>query len=157
PAGISIATKADLETFGKVDAGDVLRSMPGTFTRDPVQNAGLAVNIRGFEGSGRVTMMIDGVRQSFKFTGHEAQGFLYVDPQLLAGIDVQRGAVSTVGGAGALAGTANVRTIDVEDVLQPGLKMGVLSTLTYGTNGVGWQEMVAGAMQSEGVGVVAAF
>jgi hemoglobin/transferrin/lactoferrin receptor protein len=155
PAGISIATKSDIETFGKADVGDVLRSMPGVSTRDP-QGAGLAVNIRGFEGSGRVNMMIDGVRQSFKFTGHEAQGFLFVDPALLAGIDVMRGAVSGVGGAGALAGAANMRTLDVEDILTPGKKTGVLSTITYGTNGVGWQEMLAGAAQSGGIGIAGA-
>ena len=123
PAGISIATKSDIETFGMVDVGDVLRTMPGVSTRDP-QGAGVAVNIRGFEGSGRVNMMIDGVRQSFHFTGHEAQGFVFVDPALLAGIDVTRGAVSTVGGAGALAGAANVRTLDVEDILTAGQEDG---------------------------------
>jgi hemoglobin/transferrin/lactoferrin receptor protein len=157
PAGISIATKSDIETFGKADVGDILRAMPGVTMRESPQNAGLAINIRGFEGSGRVTMMIDGVRQSFKFTGHEAQGFTFVDPALLAGIDIQRGAVSTVGGAGALTGAANLRTIDVEDILKPGLKMGALSSIMYGTNGIGGQEMLAGAMTSEGVSVAAAF
>jgi hemoglobin/transferrin/lactoferrin receptor protein len=139
-----------------VDAGDVLRAMPGVSTRESPQNAGLAINIRGFEGLGRVNMMIDGVRQNFKFTGHEAQGFVYVDPALLAGIDVARGAVSTAGGAGALAGAANMRTLDVEDILKPGKSTGTLSTVTYGTNGVGWQEMLAGAMQSTGVGIAGA-
>ena len=156
PAGISIADRSDIETFGLVDAGDVLRAMPGVSTRDTAQNAGLAINIRGFEGSGRVNMMIDGVRQSFKFTGHEAQGFVYVDPALLAGIDVMRGAVSGVGGAGALAGAANMRTLDVEDILKPGKSTGVLSTITYGTNGVGWQEMLAGAMTNGKVGIAGA-
>jgi hemoglobin/transferrin/lactoferrin receptor protein len=155
PAGVSFASKSDIETFGKADVGDVLRTMPGVSTRDP-QGAGLAINIRGFEGSGRVSMMIDGVRQSFKFTGHEAQGFLFVDPALLAGIEVTRGAVSTVGGAGALAGAANLRTLDVEDILKPGSKAGVLSILTFGTNGIGFQEMVAGAIKSSGVSIAGA-
>ena len=38
----------------------------------------------------------------------------------------QRGAVSTAGGAGALAGTANFRTLDVADILKPGQTDGVL-------------------------------
>ena len=96
------------------------------------QNPGLAVNIRGFEGSGRVNTMIDGVRQNFRFTGHEAQGFTYIDPSLVAGIDIARGAVSTAGGAGALAGAANFRTLDVEDILRPGQTMGGLTSLTWG-------------------------
>ena len=145
PAAVSTAARSEIETFGQVDTGDVLRSMPGTFTRESPQNAGVAVNIRGFEGSGRVNMMIDGVRQNFRFTGHEAQGFVYVDPALLAGVDIARGAVSTAGGAGALVGTANLRTLDVDDIIKPGQKTGVMTTLTYGTNGVGWQEMLAAA------------
>jgi hemoglobin/transferrin/lactoferrin receptor protein len=156
PAAVSTATRSDLETFGQVDTGDVLRSMPGTFTRESPQNTGLAVNIRGFEGSGRVNMMIDGVRQNFRFTGHEAQGFVYVDPSLLAGIDVARGAVSTAGGAGALVGSANMRTLGVDDIVKPGKQTGVLSTLTYGTNGIGFSEMLAAGATNGTVGVAGA-
>ena len=108
PAAVSTATRTDVETFGQLDTGDVLRSMPGTSTTGNPQNPGVAVNIRGFEGSGRVNMMIDGVRQNFRFTAHEAKGFAYVDPALLAGVDIMRGAISTAGGAGALAGAANL-------------------------------------------------
>ena len=32
PAAVSTATRSDLETFGQLDTGDVLRTMPGTFT-----------------------------------------------------------------------------------------------------------------------------
>jgi len=157
PAAVSTATRSDLETFGQLDTGDVLRTMPGTFTRENPQNPGVSVNIRGLEGSGRVNMMIDGVRQNFRFTGHEAQGFVYVDPSLLAGVDVARGAVSTVGGAGALVGAANLRTLGVEDIVKPGNTTGVLSTLSYGTNGVGWSEMLAAGATNGTVGVAGAF
>ncbi|WP_419899066.1 TonB-dependent receptor domain-containing protein [Roseomonas sp. USHLN139] len=135
--------------------GDVLRTLPGVFTRENAQQPGVAVNIRGFEGQGRVTTMIDGVRQSFRFTGHEAGGFTYVDPNLLAGIDVMRGAVVGTGGGG-LAGSVNLRTLDVEDVLLPGREIGVLSRLGWGSNGVDFQEMVAGAAKAGPVGIVGA-
>ena len=114
------------------------------------------MNIRGLEGSGRVNMMIDGVRQNFRFTGHEAQGFAYVDPALLAGVDIARGAVSTVGGAGALVGTANLRTLDVDDIIKPGQKAGALTSVTYGTNGVGWQEMLAAGVTNGRMGIAGA-
>jgi hemoglobin/transferrin/lactoferrin receptor protein len=156
PAAVSTAGRGQIETFGLIDTGDILRAMPGVSTRESPQNAGLAVNIRGFEGSGRVNMMIDGVRQNFRFTGHEAQGFVYVDPALLAGVDVARGAVSTAGGAGALVGAANLRTLDVEDIVLPGKQTGVLSLVSYGTNGVGWSEMLAGGMTNGHVGIAGA-
>ncbi|MFM9847329.1 MAG: TonB-dependent receptor plug domain-containing protein, partial [Hyphomicrobiaceae bacterium] len=131
PAGVSVVSRSDIQTFGSTNMDDVLRSIPGTWTRESPNNPGVAVNIRGFEGSGRVNMMIDGVRQNFRFTGHEAQGFVYVDPNLLAGVDIARGAVSTAGGAGALAGSANFRTLDVGDIIKYGQNAGVLTTATW--------------------------
>ncbi|WP_159994146.1 TonB-dependent receptor domain-containing protein [Roseomonas sp. 18066] len=144
-----------LTTEGANRIGDVLRTMPGVFTRENAQQPGVAVNIRGFEGQGRVTTMIDGVRQNFRFTGHEAGGFTYVDPNLLAGIEVMRGAVVGTGGGG-LAGSVNLRTLDVDDVLLPGRQVGVLSRLGWGSNGVDFQEMIAGAAKVGPVGIVGA-
>lgn len=156
PAAVSVVGEGEIDTFGQTRIDSVLRTVPGTFTRESASNPGVAVNIRGLEGQGRVNMMIDGVRQNFRFSSHEATGFAYVDPQLLAGIDIQRGAVTTTGGAGALAGTANFRTIDVQDVLLPGKSEGVLSSLSWGSNGLGWSEMGAGAMRSGGVSIIGA-
>jgi hemoglobin/transferrin/lactoferrin receptor protein len=156
PAGVSVVGSGEIGTFGQGDIGNVIRTMPGTYTRENVNNPGVAINIRGFEGSGRVNMMIDGVRQNFRFTGHDAQGFVYVDPLLLAGIEVQRGAVSTAGGAGALAGTANFRTLGVEDILKPGATEGVLTSANWGSNGLGWSGMAAGAVTNGSVGIAGA-
>lgn len=156
PAGVSVVTGEDLATFGNGDINSALRAQPGTFTRISPQNPGLAVNIRGFEGSGRVNTTIDGARQNFRFTGHEAQGFTYIDPSLIAGVEIERGAVSTAGGAGALAGAANLRTLDVEDILLPGQTVGGLVSTTYGTNNQRFTGLAAGAAQSAGVGIAGA-
>lgn len=156
PAPISTASADEIQLFGQRNIGNVLRAMPGTFSRDSIQNAGLSVNIRGLEGSGRVNMTIDGVRQNFRFTGHEAQGFAYVDPALVSAVDVQRGAISTVGGAGALMGQANVRTLGVDDILTDGKNWGALATLSWGSNGQGFSEMGAGALRSAGGGAAIA-
>lgn len=156
PGSVSTATRSDIETFGQIRTDDILRAMPGVSTRESASNAGVAVNIRGFEGSGRVNMMIDGVRQNFRFTGHEASGFTYIDPNLIAGIEVNSGAVSTRGGAGALAGTANFRTLDVGDIIKPGQNMGVLTTTTWGSNGIGWTGLAAAGARTDSVGVAGA-
>lgn len=145
PAATSTITADEIEQFGNRNIDDALRATPGTFTRDNPQNPGLAVNIRGLEGSGRVNMMIDGVRQNFRFTGHEAQGFAYIDPAFLAGIDISRGAVSGVGGAGALAGAANLRTYNIEDLLTDGKTYGGFATASFGNNRSGWSEAALGA------------
>lgn len=144
PTASSSVTSADIAATGG-DPREALRDVPGTFTRTNPQNPGVAVNIRGMEGAGRVSMTIDGVRQNFRFTGHEAGGFTYVDPALLSGIDIQRGAVSGAGGAGALAGAANFRTLGIDDIIKPGRNWGAIGNLNWGSNGVGFSEMVAGA------------
>lgn len=156
PAGVSVAGQSEIQTFGQSNVQNVLRAMPGVSTGDDPNNPGIAVNIRGFEGEGRVNMTIDGVRQNFRFTGHTASGFAYVDPLLLASIEVQRGAVSTAGGAGALAGTADLRTLDVDDVLKPGSNYGATVLSSWGSNGVGFAEMGAGALRSGAVSVIGA-
>jgi hemoglobin/transferrin/lactoferrin receptor protein len=156
PGPVSSATSDEIDLFGQRNLGDVLRAMPGTFSRDSVQNPGLSVNIRGLEGSGRVNTMIDGVRQNFRFTGHEAQGFTYVDPALVSSIDVTRGAVSGAGGAGALAGSADVRTLGVDDILKDGRNWGALAALSWGSNEQGFSEMAAGALRSTGGGAAIA-
>jgi hemoglobin/transferrin/lactoferrin receptor protein len=156
PAGVSVVTGDDLGTYGSGDINSAMRSQPGTFTRVSPQNPGLAVNIRGFEGQGRVNTNIDGVRQNFRFAGHEAQGFAYIDPSLIAGIEIERGAVSTAGGAGALAGAANLRTLDVQDILLPGQTIGGFTKLTYGSNNQRFTGLAAAAAQGEGVGIAGA-
>ncbi|MGO4685895.1 TonB-dependent receptor domain-containing protein [Hyphomicrobium sp. 2TAF46] len=156
PAGVSVAGQSEIQTFGQTNVQDVLRAMPGVSTANDPNNPGVAINIRGFEGEGRVNMSIDGVRQNFRFTGHDASGFVYVDPLLLASINVERGAVSGVGGAGALAGAADLHTLDVDDILKPGRNYGALTSLSWGSNGVGFSEMGAGAIRSGAISVAGA-
>lgn len=142
-----------LEGGNRMD--DLLRTLPGVFTRENAQQPGVAVNIRGFEGAGRVNMSIDGVRQNFRFTSHEAAGFSYVDPNLLAGVDVTRGAIVGVGG-GALAGMANFRTLNVDDIVREGQSVGGLARLGWGSNGVDFSEMGAAGFRTEHVSGAAA-
>lgn len=137
----------------KIDGA--LREVPGVFTRVNAGQPGVAVNVRGFEGSGRVNTTLDGVRQSFRFTGHEAQGFLYVDQNLLAGVDITRGASLGVGGGG-LAGSANFRTLGVDDVVASGQSTGSLMRFGYGTNGADLSGMVATGMKGEDFDIVGA-
>lgn len=155
PAAVSTVSKEKIDRQGDVKLDDVLRDIPGTFTRINGSQPGVAVNIRGFEGSGRVNTMIDGVRQNFRFTGHEASGFTYVDSYLLADIDVARGAVTGVGG-GSLAGSVNLRTLGVDDIVRQGQQYGVLGRASWGSNGVGFREMLAAGARTNSIGVAAA-
>ncbi len=111
----------------------IVRSMPGTFTQiDPAQGA-VSVNIRGLSGLGRVNMMVDGVSQNYygsapSSVSHggvpSSQFGALIDPNFIIGVDVSRGNVVGGDGVNALAGSANFRTIGVDDVVFAGEKTG---------------------------------
>lgn len=155
PAPVSTISKTEIKLNGREKLDTVLRGTPGVFTSINGSNPGVAVNIRGFEGSGRVNMMIDGAPQNFRTTAHDAQGYSYIDPNLLSSVDITRGAITTEGGSG-LAGSVNFKTLGVDDVLMEGKDKGVLGRASWGSNGVGFSEMLAGAMRVNEVGIVAA-
>jgi len=145
PKAVSTVGPDEINQFGGQNLDDVLRTQPGAFTHDNPQNPGLAVNIRGMDSYSRVNMEIDGARQNFRFTGHDAAGMTFVDPAMLGGVDITRGAVDGVGGAGALAGVANFRTLDVDDLIKDGKDYSGFTSITAGTNGDGVSEAAAAA------------
>jgi hemoglobin/transferrin/lactoferrin receptor protein len=135
----------------------IVRSMPGTFTQiDPAQGA-VSVNIRGLSGLGRVNMMVDGVSQNYygsapSSVSHggmpSSQFGALIDPNFIIGVDVSRGNVAGGDGINALAGSANFRTIGVDDVVFAGEKVGARTKLSTGNNGVGRSAMLAVAMKN---------
>ena len=152
PAAVSRADRDKIQDSYAGDVMQVLRSTPGTFTREPSDQPGIIVNIRGLQGMGRVNSMIDGVPQTFRnLSGHGGtfDNMLYVEQNMLVGVDVTRGAVSGAEGMGTLAGAANFRTLDVDDVLLPGKDYGVMSTLRLGTNGFDYSRLLAGAARTD--------
>ncbi len=140
---------------GTMAIDDVLRTQTSVFTQHDPANPGVAVNIRGFEGSGRVSSMVDGVPQNFRFTGHAAQGLTYVDENLLAGIDITRGATTTTGGSG-IAGSVNFRTISARDVVE-GEGFGGLLRFSYGTNTANKSSMISTAYADDTAEALVAF
>ncbi|RBO90591.1 TonB-dependent receptor [Pseudochrobactrum asaccharolyticum] len=155
-------TSVDAQTLGEKNAGNLdaaIRSSAGTFTRKAMSGAGVAVNIRGMEGYGRVNMMIDGARQNIRVMGHGVSGgSAFIDSDLLAGLDMGRGSLSGAAGVGALGGAANFRTLGIDDVILPGKSYGALSTIKYGNNAYDWSTMAAAGMRAEnGTGIMGAF
>lgn len=133
-----------------------LRSMAGTYTQiDPLQGT-VSVNIRGMNELGRVNTMVDGVTQTFYgmapanyHAGANTAAGVPLDPNFLAEVDITRGNSAGSQGVNALAGSANMRTLGVDDVLMAGRQTGVLSRFKVGDNGLGRTGMVAVAGKTE--------
>ena len=151
PAAVSVI---DTETVrermgGKID--NAIRMTPGAYTRQLDEQPGVIVNIRGMQGSGRVNQMIDGVPQTFRnLSGHSGtfDNMVYIDQNLLAGVDITRGAAPGADGMGTLSGAANFRTLGIDDVLLPNRNYGGLVTLQTGTNGYDFSRLTAGGWRT---------
>ena len=113
---------------------DIFFGMPGVWTQSRGDEPGTSINIRGLQDFGRVAVLIDGARQNFQRTGHNADGQFYLEPEMLAGVDVVRGPVANIYGSGAIGGVAAFRTKDIEDVVRAGERWGVLTTGMVGSN-----------------------
>lgn len=142
------SSRAVNDNMQSLDA--VLRSMPGTYTQlDPLQGA-VTVNVRGMSGLGRVNTMVDGVTQtyygvapsSYHGAGANTSSGVMIDPNFLVGVDVSRGSSAGSQGVNALVGSANMRTLGVEDVLREGRSFGMMSRASVGSNGLGRTGMV---------------
>lgn len=129
---------------------DIIRSVPGAFTNLDKSSGAISVNLRGQTGFGRVDTMIDGVSQTFfatsgdnsKKSGGTSQFGAQIDPAFIASVDIHRGSGGQ-NGSNALIGSANFRTIGVDDVLNEGQNVGVMLNSGGGTNSTGPNYMVA--------------
>jgi hemoglobin/transferrin/lactoferrin receptor protein len=78
--------------------------------------------------------VVDGARQNFQTTGHNANGVFFLDPELLAAADIVRGPVSNIYGSGAIGGVASFRTKDVNDVVKFDERWGGMLHTEIGSN-----------------------
>ena len=129
PAWTSSTSRKTLDDFqvrGWSDLGK--RVEPGVgFNR---QNN--SINIRGLD-AGRVVTRVDGIRLPWLDDGARGVkgGLNAVDFNSLSRLDIVRGADSATAGSGAMGGSANLLTLQPEDILQPGRRFGALTKLDY--------------------------
>jgi outer membrane receptor protein involved in Fe transport len=68
------------------------------------------INIRGLRDFGRVAVVVDGARQNYQRSGHNANGSFFLDPELVGGVEVVRGPTANIYGSGAIGGVVSFRT-----------------------------------------------
>lgn len=157
PAAVAVVTREEIDRLPPRNTSDVLRDVSGVYTSQGRSDPGVSINIRGLQDYGRVNVMIDGARQNFQSSGHGANGRVYIDPALIGGVEVTKGPMSTVGGAGMIAGAVNFRTLDVGDILDPGQRAGGQVTAATGSNAYHFSGSAsAGLRASENLDLVAA-
>ena len=130
------AGRDEVERYKGVNAADVLKGMVNVFSGDARNGGALDPSIRGVQGPGRVPVIIDGTEQALVvWRGYNGAGNRsYIDPSLIAGVQVLKGPGSTRGVHGSTGGAVVVNTLDASDILKPGQPIGVELKLEGGNN-----------------------
>ncbi|MGU3314131.1 TonB-dependent receptor [Sphingomonas sp. M6A6_1c] len=128
--------KDEVERYKGVTSADVLKGMLGVYSGDARNGGGIDPSIRGISGPGRVPVIIDGTEQALTvWRGYNgASNRAYIDPNLIAGIQVAKGPVSERGVDGSSGGAVVVHTLDATDILRKGQTFGIEAKLERGDN-----------------------
>jgi hemoglobin/transferrin/lactoferrin receptor protein len=128
--------KEEVERYKGVTPSDVLKGMVNVFSGDARNSGAIDPSIRGIQGPGRVPVIIDGTEQALTvWRGYNgASNRSYIDPSLIAGVQVLKGPVSTRDVNGSTGGAVVINTLDADDILQPGKNFGIELKLEGGNN-----------------------
>ncbi|MCQ0987377.1 TonB-dependent hemoglobin/transferrin/lactoferrin family receptor [Jiella marina] len=128
-------TRAELDAAQIDDPDDISRLDPGVSYNEATRS----FNVRGLDSS-RVLTTIDGIRVPWLEDGARGVtgGPSSFDFDTLSGLDIVKGADSSVFGAGALGGVVALRTLNPEDLLKDGKNFGGLSRLSYDSKDDSW-------------------
>lgn len=134
PAAVSYISRDTIDRFRGSSPADIFRGTPGVMSGEARNGGGsIDVNIRGMQGMGRVAVTIDGAENNMTvYQGYQGiSNRTFVDPDLLAGVDIQKGSDASSRG---IAGTVAMRTLSAGDVVKTGDKWGVWVKSGFGTN-----------------------
>jgi len=130
--------KKEIERYKGVSPADVLKGMVGVFSGDARNSGALDPSIRGVEGPGRVPVIIDGTEQALTvWRGYNGiNNRSYIDPSLIAGIQVLKGPSNTADVDSGIGGAVVAHTLDASDILKPGQTFGGEFRVEGGDNSV---------------------
>ncbi|MDO4640867.1 MAG: TonB-dependent receptor [Neisseria sp.] len=128
--------KDQIELFRGTSAADLFKGMAGVGIGDARNSGGIDPNIRGIQGQGRVPVTIDGAENGVTvWRGYYgANNRSYIDPMLISSIRVEKGASLTRGFQSSVGGGIALKTLEADDVLKPGRKIGADIRLEAGNN-----------------------
>ncbi|MET0679239.1 MAG: TonB-dependent receptor plug domain-containing protein, partial [Bradyrhizobium sp.] len=133
-APVSVVTLEQIQGLQPNRLSDIFYNVPGVSFQERGDDPSTVINIRGLQDFGRVAVVVDGARQNYQRSGHNANGSFFLDPELVGGVDVVRGPTANIYGSGAIGGVVSFRTKDIDDVVRPGERWGVDMTGSGGTN-----------------------
>ncbi len=120
PVTLSIISADAIQEMVATSIKDLIRYEPGISVGNNPSRFGMSgFNIRGLDGN-RILIQMDGIRQpdSFLIGGFSNAGRNMVDVGMLSGVEIQRGAGSSLQGSEGIGGVVSYRSPEPEDYLK---------------------------------------
>ena len=134
PGSVSVITQQSMRKAPVREARDIFNQVAGVDVSNDARDPGLTVNVRGQQEMGRVNVNIDGARQNYNQLTHGTTSRVYIDPALLAEVEIEKSNLTQNGGAGSSAGIVTMRTLNTQDILDNDEEWGGKVNLSNGTN-----------------------
>ncbi|XDZ51944.1 TonB-dependent hemoglobin/transferrin/lactoferrin family receptor [Neisseriaceae bacterium CLB008] len=139
--GKSILDQRNLDTQQANNVAALLETLPGVSMAGSPRPGGQTINMWGMGGSEDVPITVDGALKTFD---KYRQGSVFVEPELLKRITVEKGPHDASVGNGGFGGSVKLDTKDAADFLREGEQIGGL--LKYGRHSNNNQNIFTGAV-----------
>ena len=130
--GRSTLSQADIDRYQSNNIPSLLQTLPGISQGGSLKPGGQTINIRGFGDAEDVPLTVDGATKS-GFERYQ-QGTVFIEPELIKSIEVEKGPNSPFSGNGGFGGTVNMTTKDAPDLLKDGRNSGAMLKYGYSSN-----------------------
>ncbi len=130
-AGRSTLDQQDIDRIQADNVASLLDKLPGVSMAGSPRPGGQSLNIWGMGDMEDVKVVLDGAPKGFE---KYRQGSVFIEPELLKRVSVDKGPHNIQNANGGFGGTITMETKDAGDMLRPGEDLGGLLKYSYHTN-----------------------
>ena len=127
---VSQITSEQLQQAQASTIPELVKKTPGVSMLGSVRTEGQSIAIRGFSRQTDVRILLDGAPKNFE---KYDQGTIFVEPELLKRVEIEKGATSVRYGNGGFGGTIKLESKDAADMLRKGENWGAWGKTAYQT------------------------
>lgn len=130
--GRSTLNQAEIDRHQATNVVSLIDTLPGVTLGGSLKPGGQTINIWGMGDAEDVPMSVDGATKS-GFERYQ-QGSIFIEPEMVKRIEVEKGPHSPETGNGGFGGTVHMETKDAPDLLQDGRNVGAMVKYGYSSN-----------------------
>lgn len=130
-AGSTVLTLKDIDRIQPNNIAELVDKLPGISSSGSPRPGGQTLNIWGMGNPEDIKITLDGTPKTFE---KYRQGSIFIDPELIRRIDVDKGPHNITQGNGGFGGSVRIETKDPDDLLLPDQNIGMFLKYGHHTN-----------------------